>query len=128
MYVVRIIPNFDRLVPLGKAEVAVIVTGFGDVPIDNDEFFDIHSFSSQVYGEELGDDDTGLNEKCAEIAVVIPPEIRKGARVAWRGWNNKAFCGTIGQMPENGMFAMPYKQPSATFKHGIAHFVDFGVV
>ena len=96
MYIVRITPNFDRLVPLGKAEVAVIVTGFGDVPVDDDKFFDIHRFSSQVCGEELGDDDAGLDEKCTKVAVVIPSEIRKGAWIARRGWNNKAFCGTIG--------------------------------
>ena len=76
----------------------------------------------------LGNDDAGLDEERAEVAVVIPSEIRKSARVTRRGRNYKAFCGTIGQVPQNGMLAMPHKQPSATSKQGVTHFVDFGVV
>jgi hypothetical protein len=71
LYVVRITPNLDRFVPLGKAEFAEIVTGFGDVPVDDDKFFDIHKLSSQVCGEWLGDDDSGLDEELAKVAVVI---------------------------------------------------------
>ena len=79
-------------------------------------------------GRQLRADYAGLDEELAEIAVVIATEVRKGAWIARRRWNYKTFCSAIGQMPENRMFAMPHKQPSAAFKQGVAHFVDFGVV
>jgi len=44
-HVFGIAPDFGRLVPLGEAETAAIVAGFGDVPVD-DDCLDVHnSFS-----------------------------------------------------------------------------------
>ena len=128
LYVVRIAPNFDGLVPLGKAEFALIVAGFGDVPVDDDEFFGIHKLSSQVCGEWLGDDDTGLDEKLAKVAVVIAPEVREGAWIAWCGGNDKAFFGPLCQVAQDYMLCMPSQGPAAAFQHCVAHFVDFGVI
>ena len=128
LYVVRITPNLDRFVPLGKAEFAVIVTGFGDVPVDDDKFFDIHKLSSQVCGEWLGDDDTGLDEESSDVSVVIATEVCERARVAWRGRNYKTFCSAIGQMPQNGVLCVPSQGPATASQHCVAHFVDFGVI
>jgi hypothetical protein len=115
LHIVRIAPNFNRLVPLGKAEFAVIVTGFGDVPVDDDEFFDIHKFSSQDCGEWLGDDDAGLDEERANVTVVVAPEVREGAWIALCGGNDKAFFGPLCQVAQDYVLCMPSQGPSAAF-------------
>ena len=115
LHIVRIAPNFNRLVPLGKAEFAMVIACFGDMPVDDDEFFDIHKFSSQDCGEWLGDDDAGLNEIGADIAVVIAPEVRKGARVTRRARDNKELGRPIGNVSQNGVFCVPSQGPSAAF-------------
>lgn len=43
LHVFRIAPDFGGLVPLGEAEAAVVVAGFGDVPVDDDSL-DVHFF------------------------------------------------------------------------------------
>lgn len=128
LYIVRIAPNFDGLVPLGKAKFAMVIACFGDMPVDDDEFFDIHKFSSQDCGEWLGDDDAGLNEIGADIAVVIAPEVRKGARVTRRARDNKELGRPIGNVSQNGVFCVPSQGPATAFQHCVAHFVDFGVI
>jgi len=79
----RIAPNFGGLVPFGKAEFAMVIACFGDMPVDDDEFFDIHKFSSQVCGEWLGDDDAGLDEERAKVMVVFAFEHLEGVPIAW---------------------------------------------
>ena len=37
-------------------------------------------------------DDAGLNEKCANIAVVIASEVCKGTRVAWSAGNDEKLA------------------------------------
>ena len=54
-------------------------------------------------------DDASLNEKCANVAIVVTSEICRGTWIAWRGRNYKAFCSAIGQVPQNGMLAMSHK-------------------
>lgn len=128
LYIVRIAPDFGRLVPLGKAEFAMVIACFGDMPVDDDEFFDIHKFSSQDCGEWLGDDDAGLNEIGADIAVVIASEVCECARVARRAGNDKAFFCSLCQVTQDYVLCMPSQGPSAAPEHSVAHFVDFGVI
>jgi len=128
LHVFGIAPDFDRFVPLGKAEVAVIVAGFGDVPVDDDDFFDIHKFSSQDCCEWLDDDDAGLDEKSADVTVVIPSEVCKCSQVARRTRDNEELGRSIGNVAQDGVFCMPSQGPSSTSQHCVAHFVDFGVV
>jgi hypothetical protein len=35
-------PNFGGFIPFCKAEFAVVIASFGDVPVDDDTLFEIH--------------------------------------------------------------------------------------
>ena len=57
----------------------------------------------------MGNDAASLDEKRANVAIVVTSEICRGTWIAWRGRNYKAFCSAIGQVPQNGMLAMSHK-------------------
>ena len=76
----------------------------------------------------LGENHPGLDEEFSDVSVVIPPEVREGSGITWRGGDDEEFGGPFGKVPKYGVLRMPGQSPSATFKHCVAHFVDFGVV
>lgn len=47
----------------------------------------------------LRDDDADLDEESTKVAIVIPSEIRKSARVTRRAGDDKELCRPVGQMP-----------------------------
>jgi hypothetical protein len=73
-------------------------------------------------------DDACLDEECADIAIVVAPEVREGAWIAWCGGNDKAFFCPLCQVAQDYVLCMPSQGPSTAPEHCVAHFVDFGVV
>lgn len=115
LYIVRIAPDFGRLVPLGKAEFAMVIACFGDMPVDDDEFFDIHKFSSQDCGEWLGDDDAGLDEECTEVLVVFPFKHFESVIVARCTGHFDCLKSTFSDMFEEWVLFASYKDPFFSF-------------
>jgi len=76
----------------------------------------------------MGNDAASLDEKRANVAIVVTSEICRGTWIAWRGRNYKAFCSAIGQVPQNGVLCVPSQGPATASQHCVAHFVDFGVI
>ena len=52
-----------------------------------------------VDGFCLRNDGAYLDVECADVAVVIAPEIRKGAWVTWRARDDEELGRPVGQMP-----------------------------
>ena len=71
---------------------------------------------------------TRLDEERANVAVVIAPEVRKGASVAGRAGDDEELGRPGGQVAKDRVLPVPNERPSAAFQHGVAHFVDFGVI
>jgi hypothetical protein len=124
LYIVRIAPDFGRLVPLGKAEFAMVIACFGDMPVDDYEFFDIHKFSSQDCGEWLGDDDAGLDEICTDVMVVFAFEHLEGVTFTRCYRDNQRLAASRGFVLQDGVFAAPIEVPTTAPKEGVTEIVD----
>lgn len=98
---VRVVPYFALLAPLGKAVLAAVVAGFGDVPVDahGDGSFGVARHNGLLLGLGLGDDNACLDEELAKVAVVIAAEVRKGARVTRRAGDDEELGRPVGRMP-----------------------------
>lgn len=123
LYVVRIAPDFGGLVPFGKTEFAMVIACFGDMPVDDDEFLDIHK-SSQVCGEWLGDDDTGLDEISADVVVVIASHHFVGVVVAGRTRYDERLEAALRHMPERRVRFTWNEFPTLAPDECVAEIVD----
>lgn len=71
---------------------------------------------------------TRLDEERADVAVVIAPEVRKGASIAGSAGDDEELGRPGGQVTKNRVLPVPNERPSAAFQHCVTHLVDFRVV
>ena len=71
---------------------------------------------------------TRLDEERTDVAVVIAPEVRKGASIAGRAGDDEELGRPSGQVAKDRVLPVPNERPSAAFQHRVTHLVDSGVV
>lgn len=71
---------------------------------------------------------TRLDEERTDVAVVIAPEVRKGASIAGRAGDDEELGRPSGQVAKDRVLPMPNERPSAASQHCVTHLVDFRVV
>lgn len=77
---------------------------------------------------QLRENHTRLDEECADVAVVIAPEVRKGASIAGRAGDDEELGRPSGQVAKDRVLPMPNERPSAALQHLVTHLVDSRIV
>lgn len=123
---VRVVPYFALIAPLGKAVLAAVVAGFGDVPVDahGDGSFGVARHNGLLLGLGLGDDDARLDEERTDIVVIFALEHLEGVAVARRYRDNQRLTASWGLVLQDGMLATPIVVPATAPDEGVAEIVN----
>lgn len=71
---------------------------------------------------------TRLDEERADVAVVIAPEVRKGASIAGRAGDDEELGRPSGQVAKDRVLPVTGKHPATALQHCVTHLIDSRVV